>query len=126
VAERAGSDDLLGQMKQLRVSDILLDMSMSLVSVGFLRLGSEARDLDQARLATDALRALVPLLRERVPEELSRDLAQAVANLQLAYARAVDEELASRRGGTAPPPAPEGEPAAGAPESEPDAQAEPA
>jgi hypothetical protein len=97
VAERPDQADLLEQMKQLRVSDILLDVSMSLISLGFLRLGNDARDLDQARLATDALRALVPLLEGRVPAELSRDLGQAVANLQLGYARAVEEEAGTVR-----------------------------
>ncbi len=97
MAERAAADDLLEQMKQLRVSDLLLDMSMSLISLGFMRVGREARDLDQARLATDALGALVPLLRDRVPEELSRDLGHALANLQLAYAEAAQEEASATR-----------------------------
>jgi hypothetical protein len=129
VAERVTQEDLLEQMKQLRVSDILLDISMSLISLGFLRLGSEARDLGQARLATDALRALVPLLKEHVPEELSRDLGQAVANLQLAYARAVEEQAAQAgeqtaapeagtEGETAAEPGPAGEQAAKAREAE--------
>ncbi len=93
MAEHA-PEDLLEQVRQMRVSDLVLDMSMSLISLGFMRLGSEARDLDQARLATDSLRALVPLLRDRVPAELARDLEQALANLQLAYARAAEEEAA--------------------------------
>ena len=42
------------------------------------------RDLEQARLAIDALKALQPLL----PEEAQRDVQQVVANLQLAYADA--------------------------------------
>jgi hypothetical protein len=109
VAERPSQEDLLEQMKQLRVSDILLDLSMSLVSLGFLRLGSELRDLDQARLATDALRALLPLLKERVPEDLSRDLSQALANLQLAYAKAAAEQPAGGGEGAAETPAAEAE-----------------
>ncbi|MGZ4410861.1 MAG: hypothetical protein ACXVY8_01885 [Gaiellaceae bacterium] len=92
MAENVPSEDLIEQMKQLRVGDLVLEMSMSLISLGFLRLEPEARDLDQARLAIDALRALVPLLSGRVAGELTRDLSQAVANLQLAYAKAVEEE----------------------------------
>jgi hypothetical protein len=103
VAERPSQEDLLEQMKQLRVSDILLDLSMSLVSLGFLR------HLDQARLATDALRALLPLLKERVPEDLSRDLSQALANLQLAYAKAAAEQPAGGGEGAAETPAAEAE-----------------
>ena len=48
------------------------------------KLAPEVRDLEQARLAIDALKALVPVL----PEERSRELQQLVANLQLAYADA--------------------------------------
>jgi hypothetical protein len=49
------------------------------------------------RLAIDALRALEPVLREGgVDESVVRDLEQARANLQLAYAKAVDEETSGR------------------------------
>jgi hypothetical protein len=52
----------------------------------------EARDLAQARLAIEALRALEPVLREGgVDAEVLRDLEQARANLQLAYAKAVSD-----------------------------------
>jgi hypothetical protein len=55
----------------------------------------EARDLPQARLAIEALRALEPVLGEGgVDEALVRDLEQARLNLQLAYAKAVEEESA--------------------------------
>ena len=62
------------------------------VSIGFHRLSEEARDLPQARLAIESLRALEPVLREDgVDEQLVRDLEQARTNLQLAYAKAVAE-----------------------------------
>jgi hypothetical protein len=57
-------------------------------SLAFHRLSPEHRDLDQARLAIEALRALVPVLEGAVPPELTRDLQQVTANLQLAYAEA--------------------------------------
>jgi len=50
--------------------------------------GQEDRDLEQAKLAIDALRALVPALKDAVPADLARDLDQMVANMQLAYAKA--------------------------------------
>ena len=63
------------------------------VSIGFRRVSEEARDLPQARLAIEALRALEPVLRENgVDEALVRDLESARANLQLAYASAVAKE----------------------------------
>ena len=53
----------------------------------------EARDLDQARLAIESLRALDPVLREAgVDDAVVRDLEQARTNLQLAYAKAVEED----------------------------------
>ena len=53
---------------------------------------AETRDLDQARLAIESLRALEPVLREGgVDEAIVRDLEQARMNLQLAYASAVAE-----------------------------------
>ena len=52
----------------------------------------DARDLEQARLAIESLRALEPVLRENgVDDAIVRDLAQARTNLQLAYAAAVAE-----------------------------------
>jgi hypothetical protein len=53
---------------------------------------AEARDLEQARLAIETLRALEPVLREGgLDEAIVRDLEQARTNLQLAYAKAVSE-----------------------------------
>ena len=65
---------------------------MATVSLGFRRVSADARDLPQARLAIESLRALEPVLREGgVDEGLLRDLEQARMNLQLAYASAVSE-----------------------------------
>lgn len=60
----------------------------TLAQLGYAKLEESSRDLDQARLAIDVLQALVPKLEGHVPAELSRDLGQMVANLQLAYASA--------------------------------------
>ena len=54
-------------------------------------LSEEDRDLDQARLAIEALRALVPVLKDTVSDQVTRDFDQMVANMQLAYAKAVAE-----------------------------------
>jgi hypothetical protein len=48
--------------------------------------------LDQARLAIDAMKALVPVLEGALPEEMITDLNQATANMQLAYAKAAGEQ----------------------------------
>jgi hypothetical protein len=88
-------EELRDALDRVGVSDILLNALSATASLGFHRLSPEARDLTQARLAIEALRALEPVLREGgVEEQVVRDLEQARANLQLAYASAVkDEEL---------------------------------
>jgi hypothetical protein len=53
-------------------------------SLAFGRLAEGTRDLEQARIAIDALKALVAVL----PEERRTDLQSVLANLQLAYADA--------------------------------------
>jgi hypothetical protein len=85
-------EELLAALDQLGVQDVLVQALATSVSIGYRRVSVEARDLPQARLAIEALRALGPVLRESgVDEALVRDLEQARANLQLAYVAAVAE-----------------------------------
>jgi hypothetical protein len=85
-------EELLAQLDEefakLKVADVLVQTVFTISSLGFRSLGEEHRDLDQAKLAIDALRALVPVLRDAVPADVTRDLDQLVANMQLAYAKA--------------------------------------
>jgi hypothetical protein len=80
------------ELKRLRVADIAHDMMLSLVTLGYQKLGLTAetrdlRDLDDARLAIDLLRATLDVL------EGARGLAgveafrSTVATMQLNYAR---------------------------------------
>jgi hypothetical protein len=85
-------EELQAELAKLKVSDLLLQTLYSVSSLGYHRLSAENRDLDQARLAIEALRALVPVLEGAVPEEALRDFNQVLANLQLAYASAAAEE----------------------------------
>jgi hypothetical protein len=88
-------EELREALDRVSVSDVLLNALSATASLGFRRVSSEARDLPQARLAIEALRALEPVLAENgVDEALVRDLEQARLNLQLAYAKAVGEESA--------------------------------
>jgi hypothetical protein len=101
VAEAGGptEEELLGALDKVGVQDVLVQALAASVSIGYRRVSAEARDLPQARLAIEALRALEPVLRENgVDEALIRDLEQARANLQLAYAAAVAEDAAGTRG----------------------------
>ena len=80
------------ELKKLNVSDVLVKTVFTLSSLGFAKLSAEGRDLEQARLAIESLRVLVPVLEGSVPAEATRDFNQMVANLQLAYAQAVSSE----------------------------------
>jgi len=88
--EEISEQELLEALQRLRISDLLVQTLSTVSSLAFHRLGEEQRDLEQVRLAIEALRALVPVLRGNVPDDLVRDFEQVTANLQLAYAGAVE------------------------------------
>ena len=90
--ETASEKELLDALDRVGVADVLVQALATTVSLGFRRVSEDARDLSQARLAIESLRALEPVLREGgVEEALIRGLEQARTNLQLAYAKAVEE-----------------------------------
>jgi hypothetical protein len=108
------------ELSRLTTTDMIAQTAVSLLNLGARRLapGSEDptrpsdRDLEQARDAIDAVRALLDILERRIPQEL-RPLREALSRLQMAYA----QELGAQ---TTPPPAAEptdaaasGEPAPG-------------
>jgi hypothetical protein len=83
------------ELKKVKVSDLLVQTLYTVSSLGYGRLSEENRDLEQAKLAIDAMRALIPVLADSVPEEVVRDFNQVTANMQLAYAQAVSENQPS-------------------------------
>ena len=85
-------EELQAELAKVSVSDLLLQTLHSISLLGYHRLTGETRDLAQARLAIEALRALVPVLEGTAPEEALRDFNQVLVNLQLAYASAAGEE----------------------------------
>jgi hypothetical protein len=87
------------QLRDLKVSDLLLQTVYTISSLGWHKLSSTDRDLEQAKLSIDALRALLPVLAGAMPTEAKRDLDQMVANMQLAYASAVAEAKPEAAGG---------------------------
>ena len=87
--EQVSQEELLEALQQLQVSDLVVQMLSTISSLAFHRLSEENRDLEQARLAIETLRAIVPVLAQAVPADLVRDFEQVTANLQLAYAAAV-------------------------------------
>ena len=96
------------ELRRITVPDVLLQTIVSLVNLGGQRLGltpdtEDMRDLEQARLAIEGVRALLPILEELDAEQM-RPVRDALSQLQMAYA-----QLARGEGGESP--------AAGGPES---------
>jgi len=88
--------ELAEELRQLRVEDVLVNTLVHVSSIGYRRLGltedSRAeRDLPQAALAVETMQALVPVLRDFLTQELVTSFEEQIANLQLAYAKAVKE-----------------------------------
>jgi hypothetical protein len=80
------------QMRRITVQDVLIQTTVTLINLGGRRLGlagppeqAGERDLEQARLAIEGARALLPLL----PQEADlRPVRDALSQLQMAYAQA--------------------------------------
>ena len=83
-------EELLEQLKKLRVDDVLLQTVVTLINLGGQRLVGEERDLEQAKLAIEGVRALLPLC----PEDESRPIKDALAQLQMLFARESQEPKA--------------------------------
>jgi hypothetical protein len=84
-------EELQAELAKLKVSDLLVQTLYTVSSLGYHRLSGESKDLGQAKLAIESLKALVPVLEGSVPEEVLRDFQQVLANMQLSYASAVSE-----------------------------------
>ncbi len=85
---RAAFED---QMRRLTVPDVLVQTAVTLVNLGGQKLGEDG-DLDQAKSAIEATRALLPLL----PEEVQAPIKDALSQLQMAFVR-------EAQGGADPP-----------------------
>jgi hypothetical protein len=81
-------EELLEQLNRLKVTDLLFTTMSTVAQLGYAKLSEEARDLEQAQVAIESLRALLTVLEGHAPEEALRDYRQVVANMQLAYADA--------------------------------------
>lgn len=81
-------EELLDAVRSMKVEDLVLSTVATLAQLGFAKLDGSTRDLEQARLAIEAIKALIGTLEGAVPDEVLRDFNQVVANLQVAYAEA--------------------------------------
>lgn len=86
--EELTPDQLIEQIRQIKVTDMLLSSMSAIAQLAWAKLEPASRDLTEARLAIETLRALLPVLEGSLDDGTARDFKQVVANLQLAYAEA--------------------------------------
>jgi hypothetical protein len=101
----------LEQLKQVHTADLATEMMVSLVSFAYQKLGltehtAPVRNLGDAHLAIELLRALLAVVEREDAVPAVGDLRATLAQLQLGFAQAVQSSSG---------PAPAGEPAAGEP-----------
>jgi hypothetical protein len=89
--EELSAEELMEHIRRMKVSDLLLSTISTVAQLGYAKLAPGGRDLEQAKLAIESLRALVPVLEGAVAEDVLRDFKQVTSNLQLAYAKAAEE-----------------------------------
>src|SRR4051794_2479480 len=108
--------ELEAEMDRITVDEVLVQTMVSLLNLGARKAGLGAAppgaerpqpDWEQARQAIDAVRALIPLVEGRHPEQ-GRALRDMLSQLQMAYAQAAP-------GGADAPPTPPPGPSAPAP-----------
>jgi hypothetical protein len=101
--EPPSDEEMREALKQLRVSDVLLQTVVTLVNLSGRRLTAEGeKDLEQARQGIEAVRALLPLC----PQEELGPIKDAVSQLQMIYVRESGGEP-EEPGGQQQPPAEE-------------------
>ena len=108
------------ELRRITVPDVLLQTIVSLVNLGGQRLGltpdtEDMRDVEQARLAIEGVRALLPILEELNAEQM-KPVRDALSQLQMAYAQIARAEGGGEAGGG---PEREPGPAGGPPPREP-------
>jgi hypothetical protein len=109
-AETEPSEDQLRaayeeELSRIGTTDMIAQTAVSLLNIGARRLAPSAetptaespsgatalpgQDLEQARDAIDAVRALLEILERRIPVQELRPLRDALSRLQMAYAQTV-------------------------------------
>lgn len=95
-AQMPTPEELLAELRRLKASDVVVSLIPTLAQVAYVKLDPESRDMEEARVAIDAIRALLPVIEGSLDPDAKRDLGQLVTNLQLAYASAVDDAAQKR------------------------------
>jgi hypothetical protein len=95
------------QLRNVRVQDLLLESVVSVINLSARRIAKEdERDLEQARVGIEAVRAIVELL----DEEPAKQVREALSQVQMLYAQHAEgaaappgEEQGPPGGAEAPP-----------------------
>jgi hypothetical protein len=85
-------EDLVEAIRRMKVSDLLLSTISTTAQLAYAKLEPDSRDLEQARLAIESIKALLPVLEGSVAEDVLAEFNHLVANLQLAYVEAAGAE----------------------------------
>jgi hypothetical protein len=93
------------QMRNIRVEDVILQTLVTLINLGARRLGltgeGDEPEPEQARLAIEGARALMPL----VESEEAAPIRDALSQLQMAYVQRQGAGKRDEEAGAAPQPA---------------------
>ena len=77
------------QLRKLRVQDLMVESTVSVLNLTARRISKEdERDLEQARVGIEAVRAWLELL----PDDAARQIRNALSDLQVLYANAAGPE----------------------------------
>jgi hypothetical protein len=82
-------EEFAEQIRQLKVADILLSTVSTLGQLSYVKL--DAKQLDEARLAIDAMAALLPALEGHTEAQTLKDFHQLLANVRLSFASAATD-----------------------------------
>jgi len=128
VSNEERTRQILEQLKSVHAFDLAYEAMVGLVNFGSQKMGlleetREVRDLDDARLSIELVRAILEVLEREQGDERTRGLHDALAQMQLAYAHAVQLANAERAAQEEAAARPAAEQAAAA--AEPPAPAEP-
>jgi hypothetical protein len=89
------------QLRNVRVQDLLLESVVSVINLSARRIGKEdERDLEQARVGIEAVRAVVGLL----DDEPAKQVRSALSEIQMLYARFAGGGPVEPEGGGEVPP----------------------
>jgi uncharacterized protein (UPF0305 family) len=95
------------QLRKVRVQDVLLESVVSLINLTARRIAKDdERDLEQARVGIEAVRAVVALL----DDEPAKQVRSALSEIQVLYAKHVEGGPVEPESGAEVPPGAEAPP----------------